>query len=99
MPYIVYNKETTRIVGRTFKTHSAAQASITRMRKRMLVDGPIVDPKLDPLFIYGIAEKGYFHDNIEKFVERPNVMTGKMMKIRVNTPSSCDPTSETYWCM
>lgn len=28
-----------------------------------------------------------------------NLMSGKEIQIPVNTPLSCDPSSETYWCM
>ena len=28
-----------------------------------------------------------------------NLMTGKEVEIDVNTPRSCDPSTELYWCM
>lgn len=32
-------------------------------------------------------------------VEVTNLMTGKPMSIPINTPRSCDPSSELYWSM
>jgi hypothetical protein len=37
------------------------------------------------------------YGNLTKKVR--NLMTGEQMEISINTPASCDPSSETYWSM
>jgi hypothetical protein len=88
MAYVVYNKETTRIVRKAnrndfFATEAAAKAHITRQR-------------LNPAE-YGVAEYTYFQDNIEKQVERVNLMSGQKYMEPVNTPGFMSPSSEAYW--
>ena len=93
MSYIIYNKATTRIQGKAYKTHAAAKAALTRMGKGLIED------ENHPKFIYGIAERSYFEDHIEKQVERTNLMTGQKYMESVNRPSYMSPASETYWSM
>ena len=104
MGYVIYHKESTRTVGKTYKTHSAAKAQITRMSKRWFDERyialyPEVGRAEDPLFIYGIAERSYFEDHIEQQVERTNLMTGQKYMEPVNRPNYMSPASETYWSM
>tara|TARA_B000000557_G_C20661241_1_gene394793 strand:- start:354 stop:659 length:306 start_codon:yes stop_codon:yes gene_type:complete len=35
----------------------------------------------------------------ETYVERRNIMSGKVYKERYDVPSFCSPSSESYWCM
>jgi hypothetical protein len=90
--FVVYNKETTEIVGsqmhRTWKSQGAARAHLSRMGKM----GYSVDQ-------YDVAEYAYFSKNIEKTVTRRNIMTGQTFQESVNTPYFCSPSSETYWSM
>lgn len=88
MAYVVYNKETTRIQRRAngdefFATEAAAKAHMTR---KHLSD-----------VVYGVAEYTYFQDNIEKQVERVNLMSGQKYMEPVNTPGFMSPASEAYW--
>ena len=105
MGYVIYDKATTRTKGKySYKTHSAAQAAITRwskiwFRERYTPLYPAVDRGEDPVFVYGIAEAEYFRKNIEKTVTRVNLMTGAEYRESVNTPLACSPASETYWSM
>ena len=90
--FVVYNKETTEIVGsrvhRTWKSPGAARAHLSRMGKM----GYSVDQ-------YAVAEYAYFSKHIEKTVTRRNLMTGLTFQESVNTPYFCSPSSETYWSM
>ena len=90
--FVVYNKETTEIVGsqmhRTWKSQGAARAHLSRMGKM----GYSVDQ-------YDVAEYAYFTKNIEKTVTRRKIMTGLTFQESVNTPYFCSPSSETYWSM
>jgi len=98
MSYVIYNLKSTKIRGdRTYKTHAAAQAALTRINNTWNRDYPA---ELDqPRFLFGIAELDHYYKNIERQVERVNLMSGKTYTESVNTPLSCSPASETYWSM
>lgn len=98
MAYVIYHNETTKILGganKSYKTMGAAKAAISRLRKT--VPTAIGYPDRDPLFVYAIAEINEFYTNIEKTVERTNLMSGKTFRESVNTPYYCSPSSESYW--
>lgn len=100
--WYVYDKESTAI-HKGYKTRAAAQAAITRMHKKytrtnLYVPGSNVHDD-DPLFLFAMADAQYFHMFIEKRVTKRNLMTGAEFTQTVNTPLSCDPSSETYWSM
>jgi hypothetical protein len=90
--FVVYHKETTKIVGsrvhKTWKSLGAAKAHLNRMGKM----GYNVNE-------YDIASHSFFSDSIEKTVTRRNLMTGKDFTESVNTPYYCSPSSESYWSM
>ena len=94
MAYIVYNKETTKTIrakayGKEYyATEAAAKAFLTRMVKMGY-------RKED----FAVAEIGDFRANIEKYENVTNLMSGKQVSQSVNTPLSCDVSSETYWSM
>ena len=102
--FVVYHKQTTQIVGKdlqpdhrkVYKSHRAALAAITRAANKMGIME--VDP-MHPKFVYGVARKEGFHQNIEKKVVRTNMMTGEDYVETVNTPNYMSPSSETYWSM
>lgn len=96
--FVIYNKETTlfhRVLRNgywqdaVYETEQAAKAGMTREAKK----GKLNVEQM------AIAEKSYFHDNIEKFETKRNLVSGKEFTQRVNTPLCCDPSSETYWSM
>ena len=94
MAYVVYNKATTKTIrakayGKEYyATEAAAKAFLTRMVKMGY-------RKED----FAVAEIGDFRDNIEKYETVTNLMSGKQVRQSVNTPLSCDVSSETYWSM
>ena len=94
MAYVVYNKETTKTIrakayGKEYyATEAAAKAFLTRMVKMGY-------RKED----FAVAEIGDFRENIEKYENVTNLMSGKPVRQSVNTPLSCDVSSETYWSM
>lgn len=115
MSYVIYNKSTdnkivtnprTRISS--YKTISAAKAAITRMSKRYqeragsqsrFTRFEEYQLNKDPQFIYGVAEFEHYRENLERFAEKTNVMTGDKFVESVNTPHYMSPSSETYWSM
>lgn len=87
---------------------AAARAALTRMSNKYAKEAgqkmpgtfrnnPEYSIDKDPQFIYGIAEVEYYHERLEKKVERKNFMTGETYFESVNTPYYCSPSSETYW--
>lgn len=100
MAYVIYHNETTKILGgagKSYKTLAAAKAVLTRMQNKIPVSD--LNTERNPIFIYSIAEINEFYKNIEKTVERTNLMTGKTFRESVNTPYYCSPSSESYWSM
>jgi hypothetical protein len=98
MAYVIYNNETTKLLGgssKSYKTMGAAKAAISRLRKTVSVTD--LNTERDPLFVYAIAEINYFYTNIEHTVERVNLMSGKTFRESVNTPYHCSPSGESYW--
>lgn len=92
MSFVIYHDETTRLhsnpkrpTTHTWATEGAAKGARTRA-------------KLDPE-VWLIAEARHFFDNIELNVRKRNMMSGKWFTIAVNTPGSCDPSTERYWSM
>ena len=100
--WYVYERDSTVII-KSYKTRAAAQAAITRAHKKYLKTH-IYYPgsnaaEDDPLFMWAYADSAFFHDFIEKRVQKTNLMTGERFTQPVNTPRSCDPSSELYWSM
>jgi len=98
----------------SYKTESAAKAALTRLTKKdKLGNDYLEEPYTHPNDMAGtkrtkipytredfaIAESSDFSQNIEKQVERINLMSGKKFMEAINTPNFCSPASETYWCM
>jgi hypothetical protein len=105
MSYVVYNRHTTeylRVYSNTrrawkdaiYSTSGAAEAALTRAERDAVRRGKEFDRTN-----YAIAEKSYFHDNIEKQVTKKNLLTGKEFTQPINTPAHCDPSTETYHSM
>ena len=103
--FVIYNKNTSEILeirradGRQnaqYYGEGAAKAALTRFCKKSKFN--FTDPEY-PLYQYAIAERSHYDRNIEKKVERTNIMTGAKFMESVNTPYYCSPSSETYWSM
>ena len=92
MSYVIFHKETTILFGdnKTFKTIGAAKSAITRA----VTNGDIIDREK-----YGIAGTVDFRNNIEKQMERTNLMSGEKYTEAVNTPAFMSPSCESYWSM
>lgn len=97
--YVVYEKDSTiRIDGlnggpknkASWSTQGAAKAARTRFLKAQSVYGP------DDILVASASE---FYDKIEKDRVVKNLMSGKDVTIKANTPWCCNPASETYWSM
>lgn len=91
MAYVAYHKETTVLLtnNKVYASPQAAQGAITRAAKRGEID------RED----YMVADRNYFYDNIEKKVERTNIMSGEKYWEGVNTPCFMSPSCESYWSM
>jgi hypothetical protein len=98
MSYVIYEISTTKFVrilrngywqDADYKTKGAATAAANRMT----VEGKINSTT------HAIAERSHFHAKIEKTETKRNLISGKEFTQPVNTPSSCDPSTETYWSM
>jgi hypothetical protein len=92
--YVIYHKETTvqhrnhRTRRENWKTVGAARAEMTRQGLSEVT--------------FAIADKLYFHDNIEQkrvVYSIHDLNREKPIEISVNTPACLDPSTETYWSM
>ena len=98
--FVIYDRKTSAILeirnanGRRNSRYSgigAARAALTRFTKK--------NDTTPAESGYGIAESEYYGKNIERMVERTNIMNGKKFMESINTPYYCSPSSETYWSM
>ena len=96
--WYVYDKTTT-VIQKTLKTSAAAKAWITRKQSDFLRNQILYVSNDGPLFDWAYAESKHFHSKIETRVRRRNLMTGVEFEQPINTPRSCDPSTETYWSM
>ena len=96
--WYVYDKSTT-VIQKTCKTHGAARAWVTRKQNEFLKNSGLYVSNDGPLFDWALADSQYYHLMIEKKKIVKNLMTGQEVEISVNTPRSCDPSSELYWLM
>ena len=100
--WYVYDKRSSAIV-RSYKTHPAAQAAITRAHKKYVSHFPYAAgsnvEEDDPLSWMAAAEAQWYHSVIEQRVTKRNLISGREFTQSVNTPRCCDPSSELYWSM
>lgn len=106
--FLIYDQSTTKILSREgkryyqraeYKTMAAAQAALTRMQKKWVQREGVAAQGQGPLYTAAIAEAEYYSKNIEQFVTKKNMMSGKEYVESVNTPSYMSPASEAYWSM
>lgn len=91
MSYTIFHKETTIEFGsKYYATERAAKTALTKA----VNSGKIANREH-----YSIEELIYFRNFIEKKRVVKNLMSGKEVEITVNTPRSCDPSSNLYWSM
>ena len=90
MTHVIYNKTTTRLLNRNcYKTVPAAKAGLTRAAKK---DTTMI------VADYAVIDVIDYYENIAKTVTRVNLLSGEEYQEDINTPLSCSPASETYWC-
>ena len=96
--HVIYEIESTRLVriirngywqDARYQTEGAAKAAFTRLAAKGKVSSET----------HAVAPASAFHSKIEKQVTRRNLMSGEEFTQPINTPASCDPSSETYWSM
>lgn len=94
--YIIYDKNSTKIVRimrngcwqeARYETEAAAKGAVTRLKKL---------GKHTPDMVIDTVEN---FDKVEKYETVTNLMSGKPVRQRVNTPRCCDVSSELYWSM
>lgn len=94
--YVIYDKHSTYLVrilrngywqDARYATEAAAKAGLTRLKKA---------GKYTPDMVIASVED---FAKVEKMKVVTNLMTGKPIRIPVNTPRSCDPSTELYWTM
>lgn len=92
MSYIIYHKETTRLLdqNKTYKTITAAKSALTRISKK---NHTINKSE------YEITDINNFTNNIEKSIERTNLQTKQKYMEKINTPPYMSPAYESYWSM
>jgi hypothetical protein len=97
MRYVAYHKDTTRYLcnhpgvktdKEAFESQGAAKAAITREAKRGAINAAD----------FLVANNVEFFTSIEKTETVKNIMSGKDVEQRVNTPFTSSVASETYWC-
>ena len=92
MAYVIYNVNSTRLLNdKTYASMPAAKAGLTRAVN--------TTPELISRENYAIADYSDFYTNIEKQVERTNMMSGVKYMEGVNTKGFMSPASESYWSM
>lgn len=100
MTYVIYETATSRIVGvntlyhDTERTAKACRTRLLKIKPKRFSGRKQYMPE-----DLAVAELSYYKANIEKMVERVNLMSGNKFMESVNTPYYCSPSSETYWSM
>ena len=102
MTFVIYNKQTTKLAYRanrgvckkTWNTESSAKSFLTRCEKGISKIPYVSDFKKEN---YEIAEKDFFHKNIEKMKEGICARTGNKIVQPVNIPYHLDRTYQHYW--
>ena len=110
--YYIYEKSSTLIMGKpdhngvtrpdhrkSYKTLGAAEAALTRICK---AEGLLQTDPNYARYRYAIAASAMFHQNIEKSRTVYSIMDHQKenpITERVNMPSHCSPSSESFWSM
>lgn len=102
MTYVVYHKETTKLLRSPsggvgcykefYKSEAAAKAALTRASRPWRKNAVKAED-------YAVADAETFRTKIEKTVTVRSLMNGALVEQPVNTPRCCDPSSELYWSM
>ncbi len=57
------------------------------------------DQAVDIAADWSVVTLDHYNANVRKTKKVVNLMSGKEIEIDINTPASCDPSTETYWSM
>lgn len=98
---VIFNTDTGRIVGE-YRTMAAAKAAYTRAAKNKLLGGSMVfrgptgrlvmsADEAPPL---AVMDRATWDREINQ-----EYVGAKGYKVKLDTPMSCDPNSESYWSM
>jgi hypothetical protein len=100
MTYIVYHTASTQQV-KVFAAEKDAKRSTTCMNKKAakLDAASVARGNKSMLDVYAYTDVENYSKNVVYDKTVKNLMTGKDITIRSNTPSSCDPSTELYWSM
>lgn len=97
--FVIFNHETThQLTTRThrqgimYKTVRGAEMALNRARTSGIHED------IDNYVITDVLEYREFLDSQDE-IEVHNLMTGRPVMIKKDTPRSCDPSSELYWSM
>lgn len=96
MSYVVFETATTRYAGKKAKYNEPIFSSLAAAKShlsRLVKSGKYTADQLS------VADYDYFHDYVEVIVQKSNLLNGKPIFERINTPYYCSPSSETYWSM
>ena len=98
--FVVYHKQSTRFLrvlrnGYWQDAIYKSQGGATRALNRALAKGEI---KYADFYDWGILPMDEFAQ-LEKKVEKRNLLSGQAFVDSVNTPACCDPSTETYWSL
>ena len=96
MPYVIYDKKTSRIITQKMtsgeeRTYFPSQKLAARACTHMAKHKAIVLQEVE------ISDYDYYKQHVEQFKEVRNAMTGQMVKESVNTPYACSVASDAYW--
>lgn len=95
--FILYCPSDKRLVSdRTFTTEKGANTSLrayTKHQARREARGNRPYPAAV------VATLAFYNENVRCMKTVKNLLSGKDVEIDINTPLSCDPSSETYHCM
>jgi len=98
MSFTTFNTETTEFayLGKNGKIHYATESAATAAITRAINSGKITEEEAKNI---AIAQTDEYYRDIEGTRTVQNLMSGTDVEINVNTPRSCDPSSELYWSM
>ena len=89
MIYVVYKKDTTRMVRKANGDEFFANLTVAKRHVTRYLNWDD----------YAIADYDHYRANIEQQVQRTNLMSGQTYMESVNTPNYMSPSSEAYWSM
>jgi hypothetical protein len=95
--FVIYEIETTRFLRIVRNGYWQNAKASSEGRARLMLKREAAKRDLD-VKAYAIAEASE-HAKIEKQETKKNLISGAEFTQSVNTPTCCDPSSETYWSM